>query len=308
MSTTPFLSTYVWLFTTQLFERFSTAPTARRNNLEENIKDQEFNLDEDVTTCWLWSRNSNSISFMSVIDNTSVGLHTCDPQCVFCFWKIGKPLFAASGAQHTHHNQDQFLFGHAVFHSRSNLRSTKSPQRTWWKKKSLGGLNSSPWVEYKQFFWWVEFEYNGSWCSNSFSMSSSAKCWHSFSERLDHLRISSLNAWNSDDSATSDSRALTPRNPPENFFFFRGNCRDVVSFKTSFASRRCVMYKVCSVMYWLWSTFCVSIPDCLDIYTFLTSFFTLYCQRARSVLLPHPLLQTDMSSSPRNKNWLYLRF
>jgi hypothetical protein len=48
------------------------------------------------------------------------------------------------------------------------------------------------------------------------------KCWHSCSEKLDHLRISSLTASNSADSVTSDSRALTPRNPSENFCFLGG--------------------------------------------------------------------------------------
>ncbi len=51
------------------------------------------------------------------------------------------------------------------------------------------------------------------------------KHWHSPSERFDHLRISSLTGSISAGSDTSDSRALTPRNPPENFYFFRVDCR-----------------------------------------------------------------------------------
>ena len=57
--------------------------------------------------------------------------------------------------------------------------------------------------------------------------------WHSPSERLHHLRISSLTASNSADSVTSDSRTLTPRNPLENFFFFRDDSRGVVAHACS---------------------------------------------------------------------------
>ncbi len=48
-------------------------------------------------------------------------------------------------------------------------------------------------------------------------------------QRLDHLRISSLTGSTSTDSVTSVSKTLTPRNPPENFCFFRVDCRGVVS-------------------------------------------------------------------------------
>ncbi len=78
---------------------------------------------------------------------------------------------------------------------------------------------------------------------------------------------SSLTASN---SVTSGSRALPPRNPPENFCFFRGDSRGVVNFKTSSAEEETP---------WKWWTIVRS--------SFSESFLTHYRQQTRSVLLPH---------------------
>ena len=139
--------------------------------------------------------------------------------------------------------------------------------------------------------------------SNSFSTPSSTltKRYHSLSERLDHLRISSMTASNSTDSVTSDSRVLTPRNPPENFYFFRDDSRGVVIFKTSFPSRRYVIYKVSEVI-------CLFGHISLDFYRRGNPMEVIDdCTFFFFGILPHTLRQTDTRSSRPPKKQVVLK-
>ena len=132
--------------------------------------------------------------------------------------------------------------------------------------------------------------------SNSLSTPSSTQTnrWHSSSETLDHLRISSVTASNSAGSVISDSwgsRALAPRNillVPDNFFFFcwPGDIWRVDNFTTSFASRMYVLYKVSAVMYCFSSTFWASMPGCFDIYTVEPSANSIFFCRNNSLEVP----------------------